>query len=407
MRRQWIQGSVATVIAALSAACGGEMPVVAAPATRDSAGIRIIENPLDSASLPVWRIPDSAVADIGGDDDGPGALQRARTALWDRGTILIGDGASAELRRFDSTGRHVESWGRRGDGPGEFRRISSAWSIPPDSLAVYDGTLRRITVFSDAGEPVRTVSLRTLPYTYTVQPLDDRVMLGFIPIDTSKATSGPTRRSRITVTAGDPDSLELDTLVVLPAFETYPILGREGEATFAAQSMPIFGKGMVLRTDGSHILAAVNDAFEVAEYDGEGKLRRLIRLAVPRSEVTDADHAAYVAQELQAIDDFNPGAPEAFREQWRAALRERRVASHFPFVDELIVADDGSLWVEVYRWRRDEPRRYFVFDSAGALIARAEAPLRARPTAVRSDRILALWRDADDIEHVRVYPIRR
>ena len=211
----------------------------------------------------------------------------------------------------------------------------------------------------------------------------------------------------MTVTAGDLDSLRLDTILMLPAIETYPMQGREGDATFPAQSTPIFGKATVLRTDGSRILAAANDAFEVAEYDAQGALRRLVRLSLPPRPVTEADHAAYVAQELQAIDDFNPGAPERFREQWRTSLREQRVASHFPFVDALFGADDGSLWVEEYRWRREEPRRYLIFDAAGRLAARAEMPPRARPAAIRADRILALWRDDDDVEHVRVYPVRR
>ena len=95
--------------------------------------------------------------------------------------------------------------------------------------------------------------------------------------------------------------------LVLPAFETYPMLGREGDATFPAQSMPIFGKSTVVRADGSRFLAATNDAYEIAEYSPRGELRRLIRVRLPARPVTDADHAAYVAQEMQAIDDFNEG----------------------------------------------------------------------------------------------------
>ncbi len=390
-------------------ACGGDAPAPSAPAVRDSAGIAIIENQLDSASLRVWQIPDSPVVDIGGEESGPGAVQQVRGVFRDAGgAIVIGDGASREIRRFDSAGRHVETWGRNGEGPGEFRSVSRVWPVPPDSVGVYDAMLRRITVLSRTGLPGTTISLRSLPHAYTVQPLDGRrMLLGFLPIDSSRATSGPTTRSTLTLTVSALDSLRPDTILVLPAFETYPMLGREGDATFPAQSTPIFGKGTVVRADGSRILAATNDAYEIAEYDQRGALRRLIRVAMPARPVTEADHAAYVAQELRAIDEFNPGAPEAFREQWRAALREQRVAPHFPFIDDLLGTGDGGIWVEAFRWRRDEPRRYFIFDGAGRLTARAEMPDRARPVAIHGDRVLALWRDADDIEHVRVYPVRR
>ncbi len=390
-------------------ACGREVPATSATAARDSAGVAIVESTLDTARLAVWQIPDSPVVDIGGDEDGPAALQQVRAVLWDRdGTILIGDGATREARRFDSTGRHLATWGRNGDGPGEFRSISRMWPVPPDSIGIYDNVLRRVTVMSRTGEPGAVTSLRTLSYTYTVQPLGgSRMLLGFIPVDSSRATSGPTTRSRLTVTLTERDSIHLDTILTLPALETYPLLGREGDATFPAQSMPLFGKATILRADGSRILAATNDAFEIAEYDAEGTLQRLIRLLLPRRAVSDADRAEYVAQELRAIDEQNAGAPEVFREQWRTALREQRVSTHFPFIDDLLVAEDGALWVEVFRWRRGDPRRYFVFDEAGRLTARAAMPPRSRPMAIRGDRILALWRDADDIEHVRIYRVRR
>ena len=391
------------------AGCGGDAAAPIAAALRDSAGIAIVENPLDSASLRVWQIPDSPVVDIGGEEAGPGALQQVRAAIWGAdGTILVGDGASREIRRFDTAGRHLETWGRDGDGPGEFRSVPRIWPVSPDSVGVHDFMLRRITVLSRGGVPGTTMSLRTLPHAYTVQPLaGNRVLLGFLPIDTSRATSGPTRRSTLTITVSGLDSLRPDTILVLPAFETYPVLGREGDATFPAQATPIFGKGTVVRADGSRVLVATNDAYEIAEYDQHGGLQRLIRVRVPARPVTDADHAAYVAQELQAIDEFNPEAPEAFREQWRAALREQRVAAQFPFIDDLLGTEEGGVWAEAYRWRRDEPRRYVIFDREGRLTARAEMPARARPLAIRGDRILALWRDADDIEHVRIYPVRR
>lgn len=405
MRFRWHPLLPAALI--LVPACGDAGPVVTGGATRDSAGIAIVENAFDSASLAVWQIPDSPIVDIGGDETGPGALQRVRVVRWEvDGSILIGDGSSREIRRFDSTGRHMHTWGRSGDGPGEFRSISGIWPVAPDSVGVYDNVLRRVTVASRTGLVGRTTSLRELPFPYTVQPLADRLLLAFIPIDTSRATSGPTTRSTLTITVGRSDSLRLDTILVLPAFETYPILGREGDATFPAQGTPIFGKATILRADRSRILAAVNDAFEIAEYDVGGALRRLVRLLMPPRPVTDSAHAAYVAQELQAIDELNPGAPELFREEWRAALRDRRVAAHFPYIDELLPTEDGGFWVEEFRWRRGVPRRYLVFDAEGRLIARAGMPAGARPAAVRGARILALWRDADDIEHVRVYPVR-
>jgi len=48
-----------------------------------------------------------------------------------------------------------------------------------------------------------------------------------------------------------------------------------------------------------------------------------------------------------------------------------------------------------------------VFDSTGHAIAKVQCPARMRPYVVGPDVIIGMWRDEDDVQHVRVYRIRK
>ena len=69
---------------------------------------------------------------------------------------LRGGGAAAIHRdqsrvvRFDSSGRLLGAAGRNGSGPGEFQSPWTMFSLPGDSLAVWDMALRRLSVFDGA-----------------------------------------------------------------------------------------------------------------------------------------------------------------------------------------------------------------------------------------------------------------
>ena len=97
------------------------------PAVRDSADVRIIENPRPpSGSRLGWRVgaePAVSIGQLEGED--PYLLDRVRGALvMPDGRIVVANGGSNELRVFDEPGRHVATWGGRGEGPREFTSLS-------------------------------------------------------------------------------------------------------------------------------------------------------------------------------------------------------------------------------------------------------------------------------------------
>ena len=91
---------------------------------------------------------------------GPGELPivpLSVAAIPAGGYLAIVDDGNAELRNlYDSAGGYVESLGREGDGPGEYRRAVAAAGFGGDSLLLWDRQRRLMTVLDRSGHPVRT-----------------------------------------------------------------------------------------------------------------------------------------------------------------------------------------------------------------------------------------------------------
>ncbi len=84
-------------------------------------------------------------------------------AVDDSGNIYTIDPKEIKIRVFDSKGKLLRTFGRRGQGPGEFSGPGGIKVMPDGVLVVSDVLSRRITYFNLKGKFLKTVSVNTLP----------------------------------------------------------------------------------------------------------------------------------------------------------------------------------------------------------------------------------------------------
>jgi len=84
----------------------------------------------------------------GADARGPKALASITDIelLTDPPRLAVADWGAQEIRLFEISGGYLESFGREGEGPGEYRSLQALGVLPSGELVGWDGSLRRITV---------------------------------------------------------------------------------------------------------------------------------------------------------------------------------------------------------------------------------------------------------------------
>ncbi|PYP42404.1 MAG: hypothetical protein DMD43_02990 [Gemmatimonadetes bacterium] len=387
----------------LLSACGTRPPSAAGPG-RDSAGITVVESATPVAADSVAFRPDSAPAvDIGGGRDPHGEFAGiAGVARQSDGSIAVADRGSQEIRVFDSTGRWVRSLGRKGGGPGEFEALGQIFLLPGDSLAAYDFNHRRFSVFSPAGAVAREAALVAegpiaYPQVTAVFP-DGRLLVQGLRNFGPGAVSGVVRDTA-PLAIYSPQGHLVDSLGRFPGAE-YLVQASSGGLT--ARALP-FSRSLRTALAGDRIFLGITDRYQIGEYTAQGKLERLIRRAHPDEPVTQADAAGYIEAQLQAL----PPARAKDREAMRQSLQQSPFPRVRPHFGGFIVARDGALWVREFEgYDTGRPARYAVFDRDGRWLGLASFPHGFTVYQAGSDFALGTVKDADDVEHVRLYRLR-
>jgi hypothetical protein len=397
------------------AGCGGDGEGGRAPVTRDSAGIAIVENTAPAWTAgQEWQV-DSVILDIGGDVDsvsGPVRLDDGRLAIANAGTH--------EVRVYDASGTKVHASGRAGDGPGEYRMLAGIWRGPGDSLLVSDFLARRVSVLDREARFARSFSLGgntgglmpvggriefAMPQGWFADGSVVGVTMGFTM---NQAKQGPYRDTVSALRYG-PDGAVRDTIARFPGNETEQMtISMGGQSMSAPMPVPL-GRQSVTAAQGDRFYLARNDAWEVEVRQLDGRLVRLIRLKTDPRPLTPDLIAAHRKAQLEQIEALPAmrSMPPAFKTQLTARIEQAKYPATLPYVSSLLVDSEGRLWAQEVAPPGIERATYAVFDESGQFLGRVTMPEDFRVASIGADALYGVWKDADDVEHVRAYRLRK
>jgi len=123
-------------------------------------GVTIVRNPKEG----LWDSKEKANVTIIqerqiGELDGPEEflfVYISDVAVNSKGDIYIADRQLNEVRKFNKDGEYLLSLGRKGQGPGEFQNVKIVSVNIHNDLIAFDNMLRRISIFSEKGELIKT-----------------------------------------------------------------------------------------------------------------------------------------------------------------------------------------------------------------------------------------------------------
>jgi len=385
-------------VTALFSGCGA----VAGPTAveRDSAGIRIVENPAALAARPLWTVAAEPAVEIGLlEGDEAYQLSRVQSAVrLSDGRIVIANGGTQNLRFFDATGAHVRSVGREGEGPGEFRQLGPVTVLPGDSLAAYDWNLRRVSYFGPDGAFVRSVNLEfPTGFPTPVGRFSDGAWLCVRGFTFSPGGDGSQIvRDTVPLLVFEPTGALRDSIVRMPAPEFF--VRTSGRSAFA-RSLP-FGRTTEAAISGDRFFAGHSERYEIARYSAAGRPDLILRLDRPPTPIAPAELQRYKAEELEDAD-------ATFRHEAARNLEEMPYPATYPAFADVLVDRAGQLWVLDYPRPGNDERRWVVYTPDGHALGTVTTPPAVRVLEVGGDYLLGVWQDELDVEYVRLYRLDR
>jgi hypothetical protein len=393
-------GQLMGVLATFAIGCSDSGPSPSAGFTeRDSLGIIIVDNKAPRWTEKTrWRLDEAPLVDIGrADGEAPYLLDRVRQALRLRdGRIAVLSYGLNEIRIFDPAGRYLQTIGRRGEGPGEFRGLWWMAELPGDSILAADIGLNRLTVFGQDGSYVRSYRWRSLPGTMEPYVLG-RFSHGSIVAVGHTNSRVPARAAGFTRSIDKPYTLD------------HTGAPRDTLGTFVSQMggtdamVPLAMRATAeIVIAGDQLYFAPGDILEVNIHNVHGELRRIIRYHRPLRPVTDQDRAR--DDEAMQTEFRRRNAPPEIV----ARYRNLAYPPFFPAHGQLVVDQTGAIWLADHQIRYERlPVLWTIFNAEGHLLGTLTLPAAFNVDQIGENFVLGRWTDELGVEHVRLHRLTR
>jgi hypothetical protein len=306
------------------------------------------------------------------------------------GSVVIVDGTVRKILIFDSTGKLLSRVGRTGQGPGEFSGTPRLYPYRGDSLLLHNwsaGFSGAFQAFSGAGAYARSIEL-DVDRSAVKRPAIVGASLNDGSIRVSTFASTPPAQGRTAF---------LDSVRIL----SFDPLGRNiGGSAFAPDAMSARDVTVTQLPAASGRSGARMSMRSVSA----GPVSRA-RAGLSLSDATLAVHGGplyHFEEPTDALVVYAPDGGVVRRillpplEQRMRPAPNRIVAQTEAQMLQVISDDLGRAWVELARENAAAPRKWWIVDQSGVLVAEVVTPARQEVLFAGHGRVLLLRKDEND-----------
>lgn len=276
--------------------------------------------------------------------------------------VLVND---CQIKIFNKNGKYIKSFGRKGQGPGEFEMPSSISLISKRNEIVVFGMNRRLSFFSLEGNFLRQIFLKDF---WPMQVICDSIG-NIVAIEGSSDPSVPYFKLK---------KLRSD-MTLIATLATFP-------APFKGKTIIPFSPVAYFQIDDiDRILYAYPKDYEIIFYGTDNKIEKKIVRKYDPLEISKEERGEKLKYFPKDIKVEFPKYHSAFQ--------------------RFIVGDDGYIFVEIWEKAKDGKRSIFdVYDDIGKYIGQTK--LYPDPKIIKKQRLYSLEEDADGFQVIKKYDIK-
>ena len=383
-------------------------------ATPDEAGVAVLSSPPEPGSTvnnrePAWTrstrwtLSRSPVVEVGGRGrSGPDAvLKVAGVVRLDDGSVVVANGASAELKYFDRGGARIATAGGEGWTPGSFRVLGWIQPLETGGIVAYDESKRSLSVFDETGMYQRAL----------MEGYDPRANGAFLAIaGVFEDESVLIHQSRLDekphgLQRSDDWFVRVPKLGV-PAAVTGAFPGTEiVRRTFINArdfSRPPFGRALHAAVSPNRFYVGDDAEYVVSAFSPQGTLLHRVRLEGAERPITPEVIDEYVKVRMMPHAQLD-------RKSQEVELRAAVTHATLPAFSSLRSDPDGNLWARDFdvALPGDRSERWNVFDANGLYLGALEMPKGFSLLTVGIDYIGGVAKDRFGTEQVRIYELKK
>lgn len=316
-------------------------------------GVTIVKNPAEPVHGEfTFDLEENLV--IGGqvDDDNYYFPRRVALSVDDQGNIYVLDTGNFRVQKYDSSGLHLLSIGRQGQGPGEFQYASDLSVDTEGNLRILDSDARAIKVFTKDGQYLRTLKIMTF-----IQPQLFISQEGFIFgwRDDYRPPDGP----KVSILKLRPEKSEIETVAEF-----------QGELK---SNQPWFAihwyttRLAMCPLNSTAFCYGHSSEYKIYVADGNGETIRIIEKYEEPTPITRAEKDATVKDGIYAMIG---------RSQLPEDGEGVVFPSHRPYFGRMFADDRGRLYVSRHPsiLNKDGPKEFDVFSEGGSYLYRTKLP---------------------------------
>ena len=306
----------------------------------DVNGVRTIHNSRRPARLPGYTSELTLVEELTigrGTDEQTQFMELQSVQADSDGRIYALDPKAYAVKVFDADGRFIRSFGKRGQGPGEFTAPGRVVLTPSGEVAVSDIDNRRICFFTREGELKRELS--TASWNFLLFRVNAR---GDIFADV--------------VSIKEPGTMSFELLKFGPVLSSPTVLASEPFPVLPNHVNPFRPRFLHGLTRNGGLAWAVSSRYEITVLDPDGKPRLKVYKEPEPNPLTNRDRKALLREEFG-----DKGPPAGVTMDF---------PSSFPPLYSLIVTDADQIIVRTNVRNAQGWIIHEVFDPEGRFVSR-------------------------------------